>query len=267
MPALPAEQFRRLNLMAGTARSLEQELITDEDKAVWDRDIALICDDLTKLVDPELGVDLLAEKAFYDAAMQVAKGYFDKVPFGGLKSATGQFGFRLITPQDLKNSATGDHPALYSWIQTATLVASARSYSDWGASGMIGVSAAANPVYVRNAVNKQAVIAFHRLISYKPSPRIIHVEFNINDYPYVPYAVEPYSKIGKEGKLFKIIPMPGRVILHPGGHMYITLWFDTETGAVVPPADDAATAKIDIEIALFGLVFGQYDYLADTELV
>jgi len=262
-PALPAEKFRRLNLMAGTARSLDQETVTPEDVEIWERDFAVICDDLTKLVDPELGSDLRAEKAFYEAALQVAKGYFDKVPFGGLKSATGQFGFRLITAQDLKNSAAGGTPALYSWVQTAALIASGRSYSDWGASGMIGVSAASNPFYVRNAVNQQAVMAFHRLLSYKPSPRIIHVEFNINDYPYVPYAVEPYSKITKENKLFKIIPMPGRVILHPGGHMYITLWFDTQTGGLVPPA----TQNIDIEIALFGLVFGQYDYLADTELV
>jgi len=264
MPALPAEKFRRLNLMAGTARSLEQETITPEDSEIWERDFALLCDDLTKLVDPELGADLRAEKAFYDAAIQVAKGYFDKTPFGGLKSATGQFGFRLITPQDLKQGAGATTPALYSWVQTATMVTSAQSFSDWGASGMIGLSAAANPIYVCNLANQQEVMAFHRLISYKPAPRIIHVEFNINDYPYVPYAVEPYSKISKQDKLFKIIPMPGRVILHPGGKMYITLWFDTETGPVTPPA---VRDVIDVEIALFGLVFGQYAYLADTALV
>jgi len=257
MPALPAEKFRKLNLMAGTARSLEQELLTPQDLEIWERDFALICDDLTKLVDPELGSDLRGEKAFYEAAMQVAKGYFDKNPFGGLKSATGQFGFRLITPQDLKTSAAGGTPALYSWVQTAALTASGRSYD----TGIIGASA--GNAYIRNAANKEAVMAFHRLISYKPSPRIIHVEFNINDYPYVPYSVEPYSKITKENKLFKIIPMPGRVLLHPGGKLYITLWFDTETGAAAPPASQS----IDIEIALFGLIFGQYDYLASSELV
>lgn len=265
MPAMQAEKFRKLNLMAGTARSLEQELVTPEDTEVWDRDFALLCDDLSNLVDPELGADLLSEKAFYDAALQVAKGYFDKNPFGGLKAATGQFGFRLISPQDLKQLAAGDNPALYSWVQTATLVASSRSYGQWGASGIsTGLSQTANPFYARSAANKKAVIAFHRLISYKPSPRIIHIEFNINDYPYVPYTVEPYSKIAKNDKLFKIIPMPGRVILHPGGRMYITLWFDTETGAVHPPA---IRDVIDVEIALFGLVFGQYDYLASAELV
>lgn len=264
MPAVTGEQFRKLNLMAGTARSLEVEPLTEEDITIWERDFALLSDDLTKLVDPELGNDLRNEKAFYDEAIKVAKGYFDKIPFGGLKSATGQFGFRLITPQDLKQGAGATTPALYSWVQTATMIESGHSYSDWGASGMIGLSAAANPIYVCSVANQQEVMAFHRLLSYKPSPRIIHVEFNINAFPYVPYAVEPYSKITKENKLFKIIPMPGRVILHPGGRMYITLWFDTKTGAVTPPA---VRDVIDVEIALFGLVFGQYDYLADTALV
>lgn len=256
-PAMKEEQFTKLNLMAGTARSLEQELLTPQDNEVWVRDFNVICDDLTKIVDRELGADLRAEKAFYDAAMQVAKGYFDKNPFGGLKAATGQFGFRLITPQDLKTTGAGGTPALYSWLQTASLTASGRSY-DTGIIGYGGASA-----YVRNAANKQAVMAFHRLISYKPSPKIVHVEFNINDYPYVPYSVEPFSKISKEHKLFKIIPMPGRILLHPGGKMYVTLWFDPETGTSEPPA----TKNIDIEVALFGLIFGQYDYLASSELV
>ncbi|GAI36266.1 unnamed protein product [marine sediment metagenome] len=58
--------------------------------------------------------------------------------------------------------------------------------------------------------------------------------------------------------------MPGRVLLHPGSKMYITFWFDTETGPALPPA---VKDTIDVEIALFGLVFGQYDYLADARLV
>jgi len=258
MPALPAEKFRRLNLMAGTARSLDQETITPEDVEIWERDFALICDDLTKLVDAELGADLRAEKAFYEAALQVAKGYFDKIPFGGLKSATGQFGFRLITAQDLKTTAAGTSPAYYSWAQTLTSGTSGRSYQT------AAIGYAGSHAYVRNSANKQAVMAFHRLISYKPSPMVVHVGFNINDYPYVPYTVEPYSKITKENKLFKIIPMPGRVILHPGGKIYITLYFDRQSGLVVPGTIDDLV--IDIEIAPFGLIFGQYDYLASSEL-
>lgn len=256
MPAVTEAEFRRLNLMAGTARSLETEPITAEDISVWERDFALLCNDLTKLVDPELGADLRNEKPFYDEAIKVAKGYFDKNPFGGLKAATGQFGFRLISPQDLKTTAEGGTPAYWSWIQTVTTTTSTSVKAQ-----ALGYST--SHAYVRNAANKKAVMAFHRLISYKPSPRVIHVIFNINDYPYVPYSVEPFSKIAKENKLFKIIPMPGRIILHPGAKMYVNLYFDLETGATAI----SGTSNVDIEIAPFGIIFGQYDYLAASELI
>ena len=258
MPAMSQEQFTKLNLMAGTARSLEQEIITGDDSKVWERDFDLLVNDLTKLVDPELGNDLRAEKGFYDAALQVAKGYFDKNPFGGLKSATGQFGFRLISPQDFKTDAEGATPAFYSWVNTIATVTS----GSYAASGYLFGRQSVNNVYIRNAANKKAVIAFHRLISYKPSPRVIHVMFNINDYPYVPYTVEPFSKISKENKLFKVIPMPGRVILHPGGKLFINLFFDLLTGTT----GISGSSNVDIEIAPFGIIFGQYDYLASSEL-
>ena len=100
------QEFRELNLMAGTTRRLEQELLTPDENEIWNRDFALLCDDLSKLVDPELGEDLRREKPFYDAALQVAKGSFNKMPFGGLKASTGQFGFRLLAAQDLKEAAS-----------------------------------------------------------------------------------------------------------------------------------------------------------------
>uniref|UniRef100_A0A6M3M722 Uncharacterized protein n=1 Tax=viral metagenome TaxID=1070528 RepID=A0A6M3M722_9ZZZZ len=253
MPALPAEQYTRLNLMAGTARSLEQELLTSEDVKVWERDFALLCDDLTKLVDPDIGADLRSEKAFYEAALQVAKGYFDKLPFGGLKSATGQFGFRLIGPQDLKSSSTTDlSPVLWSWVRTLAMT-----------SGNTEVANAFSAAfYASSKANASAVIAWHRLLSYKPAPRLLYVQWKVNEYPYAPYSVEPYSKIAKENKLFKIVPMPGRIILHPGGKCDCDMYFDRETGST----DPSGSANIDVEIGLFGLVFGEYDYLAATGL-
>jgi hypothetical protein len=257
-PALAQDVFTNLNLMAGTARSLEQEAVNDQDNQVWNRDFALLADELSKFVDPELGADLKAEKTFYGAALQVAKGYFDKKPFGGLKAATGQYGFRLLLPQDLKTSAAGTTPAFYSWVQTITSFSSGRTLK----TGAIGSSGGA--FYTCSTANKQAVIAFHRLLSYKPTPRVLAVEWNVNSYPYTPYVVEPYSKISKSDKLFKIIPMPGRIILHPGGSAYATLYFDMEGGAVAPAA---APSNIDVEIALFGLVFAEYDYLASANLV
>jgi hypothetical protein len=255
MVAVTGEQFASMNIMAGTARSLERSTLSSDDKKVWDRDFDLIVKDMKKLVDVELAEDLQGEKDWYTSACEVAKGYFNDKPFGGLKSSTGQFGFRLLGPQDLKTDATGATPAFYSWLQTLT-TSSGKSYKQYA----IGYGSAA--VYSRNASEKKEVIAFHRLLSYKPTPKIILVEFSVNDYPYVPYNVEVFSKIAKDDKLFKIIPMPGRVLLHPGGHFYTHMYFDLGTGATAP----SGTNDVDIEVAPFGLVFAEYDYLAASEL-
>lgn len=254
MPVVTAEAFQRLNLMAGTIRSLEQKALSPDDSAIWNRDFKLICDDLQKLVDPELGADLRSEEAFYMAAAQVAKGYFDGHPFGGLKSATGQFGCRLAIAQDLKTAATATTAKMYSWMQTgpATTASTSKVVK------LIGAGAA---VYTCSAVNQQEVLAFHRLISYKPSPRIIAVVFTINDYPYPPYTVEPFSKIGKADKLFKILPIPGRVILPPGASIYIDAYIEAEETTSL-----TGSLSLDYEVGLFGLVFGEYDYLKDAEI-
>lgn len=255
MAEMAPSAFSGLNLMAGTARSLQQENLSSEDKQVWDRDFQILVDDLTDLTDEQLGKDLAAEKDFYTGACQVAKGYFDEKPFGGLKAATGQYGFRLIGPQDLKTTSAGGTPAFYSWVQTVTTT-SGKSYKT-GALGFGGSN-----VYARDAANKAAVIGFHRLLSYKPNPKLVNVEFNVNGYPYMPYAVHQFSKVEKAQKLFRVIPMPGRILLHPGGYFYATFYFDLETGATAP----SGTNDVDIEIGPFGLVFAEYDYLAGSEL-
>lgn len=252
MVAITGEQFGKMNIMAGTARSLERSTLSSEDKTVWDRDFDLLVQDLKKLVDLELGTDLEAEKGWYTAAVEVAKGYFNDKPFGGLKSATGQFGFRLLGPQDLKTDAAGGTPKFYSWLQKVTTT-SVKTYADI-------VSDAA---YARNASEKKSVIAFHRLVSYKPSPKLVALRFNINDYPYVPYTLEMFSQVQRDAKLIKIVPMPARVLLHPGGKFHLRGFFDLGTGASAP----VGTTDIDVEIAPFGMIFAEYDYLAETELI
>jgi len=249
------DSFAKLNIMAGTARAYEQGELTEEERRLWDRDFDLICTDLEGLVDAQLGADLRDEKDFYTSSCQVAKGYFNDIPFGGLKCSTGQFGFRLLSPQDFKTTATSETPAFYSWVQTVT-TSSGHSY----ATAALGYNG--GDMYCQNVASKAAVISFHRLLSYKPSPRLIYVEFSVNGYPYVPYSVHPFSKVDKIGKLFKVIPMPARICLHPGGRMYATLYFDTETGATAP----SGTTDLDIEIGPFGLVFGEYDYLASAAI-
>jgi hypothetical protein len=251
-----ADDFTRMNIMAGTAKSFVQRPLTPDDLAIWNRDFDLLISDLSRLVDPEIGADLAGEKAWYTNACAVAKGYCDDKPLGGLKSTTGQFGFRLITPQDLTTSATSDTPAYYSWRQTLTMDASKTK-----ASYAFGYNSGA--VYAQNVAQIRCILAFHRLISYTPDPRLIAVEFNVNDSPYAPYSVEPFAKIAKgAAKLYKIIPMPGRILLQPGGHFYSHFYFDLRGGATAP----SGSQIIDVEIAPFGIAFGDYDYLASSNL-
>ncbi len=250
------EQFNSMNIMVGTAKSLEQEMLKPDEMATFERDFQLICNDLARLADPELGADLWAEKDFYVGAAQVAKGYFDKIPFGGMKASTGQFGFRLIGPQDLKQAASATTPAYYSWQQTVQNTAS-KTYKTYA----LGYSS--GQVYTCNAANSKEVLGFHRLISYKPAPDLILAEWTVNDFPYAPYGVEPFSKVGKANKLFKVIPIPGRVVIHPGGGFHLKLYFDLGTGASTPSSTQVSK---DIEIGLFGLVFGEYSYLAGSTL-
>ena len=256
MAQIGAAEFKGMNIMAGTARGLNREGLSSEDLKVWDRDFDLLVDDLSKVIDQELGANLAAEKAFYQSAAEVAKGYFDSKEFGGLKAGTGQFGFRLAGPQDLKQAATdATNPAGYSWVRKVTTTSIKTEVTH-----VLGYGAAA--AYACNESSHKEVLAFHKLISFKPSPRIQYIEFTVNDYPYTPYNVELFSKIAKDGKLYKLIPMPARVILHPGGKIAVDMYFDLEQGQTAP----VGTSDIDIEIGVFGLVFGEYDYLDAAEI-
>lgn len=246
-----AEQFTRLNLMAGTARSLEQAELKPDDIAIFNRDFDLLAAELSKLVDPELGADLAVEKEFYLAACQIAKGYFNNKPFGGLKSATGQYGMRFIIPQDFRTaSGGGTGNQLYSWFQTKVTGSAVSTFDLFGASG--------TEILAETEAERKVVMAFHRLLSYKPDPQLIMLQFTINDYPYAPYSLEPYAKILKDEKLFKIIPLMGKVVLHPGGKLYVKAWIDRLlSGTTV----FSGTYTLDIEIAPFGLTFAEQGYL------
>lgn len=254
MVAIVGQDFAKLNLMAGTARTLEQTALTPTDTTVFDRDFDMLVEKLIK-VDRELGENLMAEKEFYRGANQVAKGYFNDKPFGGLKASTGQYGMLLLSPQHLKDSAGGTGRKFYSWGQTVTTDSGITWANILGASGTECFASAES--------EKKEVIAFHTFISYKPDPKLILLGMEINDYPYTPWNVEPYAKITKAEKLFKLLPIPGRVILHPGGKFRLKGFFDLTTGSTLP---GTTGTSIDVEIAPFGLCFAEYDQLADAHI-
>jgi len=245
--------FEDLNIMAGTARAFEQKELTETDRRIFNRDFDMLVAKLVK-VDAELGESLKDEKDFYLGVAQIAKGYFNEKPFGGLKSATGQFGMCLLYPQNLKDAASGTQTNNHSWTRTLTTDSSDTDADIFGSSSA--------PLYAESTAEEREVIAWHTLLSYKPDPRLILIELNVNDYPYTPWSVEPFAKISKADKLFKLLPMPGRVILHPGGKFYMRGWFDLMVNTA-----PSGTNSIDVELALFGLTFAEYAQLAVANIV
>jgi hypothetical protein len=239
-----------LTILAGTGKALERKELTQEEREIYDSDFDLLVNDLTKLVDPDLGRDLSEQKEFYAAVAEVAKGYFDK-PFGGLKCSTGEYGMRFIIPQDFRTqSGGGDGYQYYSWFRTLTTSSGESDADLWGSSS--------NPILAETEAEHRTVIAFHRLLSYKPDPRLIMLQLTINSYPYTPYGVEPFAKIMKDEKMFKVIPLPGGIVLHPGGKLYLKVWFDPQSSGTTVMA---STTTVDTEIAPFGLLFGEQAYL------
>lgn len=255
MPEIVGPEFVKLNLMAGTARLLEQVALKPDDLTIFNRDFDLLVEKLAKS-DPELGANFAAEKEFYLGVCQIAKGYFNEKPFGGLKSATGQYGMNLIAPQNLKTASEGTTRSYYSWGQTVTVL-SGLTYAH-----VLGSGTAAS-CFASAEAEKKEVIGFHAFLSYKPDPKLMLLGVQINDYPYAPWDIEPYAKITKADKLFKILPIPGRIILHPGGKFSLKGFFDLTCGST---RGAGADTDIDVEIAPLGLTFAEYDQFEDSHI-
>lgn len=253
---MAGEEFSRLNILTGTAKKLEQKPLTARDEEVFSRDFDMLVHKLAK-VDEELGANLGAEKEFYVGVCQIAKGYFDMIPFGGLTCAIGQFGMNFISPQYLDSNATGTKKQ-YSWFQTLSLTSGVTT------ADFLGGPTGSTQCYAEATIQERTVLGFHTLISYSPDPQLQLIRINVNDYPYVPFNVEPFAKITKPDKLFKLIPLPGRIVINPGGKFYISGYFDKGTGTSTP---GATPSTLDIEIAPFGLIFAEYGKLAAANLL
>jgi len=217
-------------LMVGKLTRLERTPLTPDDSKVFERDFNRIVNHL-ELVDPELARDLERHRDFYRVACEIAKGYFDGKPFGGLRPDSGQFGFSLIRPQDW---------GVNTWKKSVTA-----GWNDlFGSSG--------SPIVASAEKLKSTVFAWHSYISYTPNPKLIALRHNINGYDYVTYTVHPFSYIAKPMKTFKVIFLPAEIIIHPGGRFYVRACFE-EAG--------------EVEIAPFGIIFAEHDYLAEEKWI
>jgi hypothetical protein len=243
-----AEQSR---LMVGKIEALKFTELDSREVGIFEADWKLLIEELNK-IDPELGQSFAEEKELYAHAAGVAKGYFQDKPFGGFKAGSGEFGFRLITPQDFATNATFSTTTnrKKKWSHTMTFD---HASSDIWIYLFAGTSSTTT-IKTSTTQDQRNVLCFHKLISYSPSPRLQNMIWTVNRFPYGAFSVEPFGKIEKPFKSWKLIPMPGPILLHPGGELNCKASFDKVLGVAV-----AETFTLDI--APLGLVYAEYDYL------
>lgn len=230
-----------VDVLTGKIAKLEYKDPTPDEKALFREFFDILIEELRKM-DEELARSYEENYDFYIYALGVAKGYFDK-PYGGKNASSGQFGSVLMRPQDAYYSSTTQYN---HWKRTLTASSTKQNLFGGGST---------DPIKASTTSEKKSVLAFHKLLSYHPSPKLQTVLWTVNRFPYIHHGVEPFSKIPKLGKTFKIIPIPaktpGGVILHPGGQFYTEVF-----------AEETVTS----EIALLGLCFAEYDYLVDEAI-
>lgn len=223
-----------IDLLTGKIAKLEYKEPTSDESGLFDESWNQKLGQLGA-VDAELVETFDKNKDLYLYALGVAKGYFDK-PYGGKNASSGQFGDRLITPSDFYYGSTTQYN---NWKKTIAAIG-------WGA--LFGSSA--DPIKASTTMEMRTVLAFHKLLSYAPAPKIMMYLWNVNRFPYIAHSIEPHCKIPKAHKTFKLIPLPvrspGGVVLHPGGELYVRAAYE-ELG--------------DLELAVMGLIFAEYDYI------
>jgi hypothetical protein len=120
---------------------------------------------------------------------------------------------------------------------------------DWSAIfGTVG-----SPVTPSNTASYHSVLAWHNLISYQPGTRLQQLQQNVGSYNYPTVAIEQAAKIDKTFKKFKLIPIEGVYLLIPTNTWYLQGSFQKNVFANVESYTE--------EIAVLGLVFGEYSYL------
>ena len=225
-----AEEEAKTDLMVGRTDPYDYKEPSDEEMELFNDSFKRKVEEL-KLIDVDIYNSFMNARPFYNHALGVAKAVLE-VPYGGDRCSSGQFGDTFIRPYDLAMSQTVDFD---TWLKTISALG---WQALWGSS--------ADPIEPSITAMQKAVHAFHKLIAYGPSPSIQQMAWNINKFTYPTISVEPFSKISKPEKVIKLIPMPGQVLVIPGGSYYVRI----------------ACEKVGtIEVAPLGLVFAEYKYL------
>jgi len=220
-----------IELLVGKIARLEFKEPDKTDRELWDKAWEVKIEALRRH-NPTIADYFEGYRGFYDYALGVAKGYFDK-PYGGDRASSGQYGSILIRPQDFAYMLP-NAKKYNAWTKTVT--------TGWG--NLFGD--ATDPIKASTVSEKRSLLAFHGFVSYRPTPRIQQLLLNVNRFPYVVNVVEIISKTPKLHTVIKFIPLSAPIIIHPGGEFYVRAAFDSAG---------------EIEVAPLGFCFAEFDYL------
>lgn len=209
---------------------------------------------MSSIADADMVAGYQANFSAYAWAASQAKSVLQEA-FGGLRPVSGQFGWRLFTPQDIGTSfnfaATPPTSNVHTWRQSIVLAASHTSATLFNITGM------------STTIGQRNFHSFHGFVSWRPGSRIVAMTLTINLIPYTVWGADVFSKTPKTLKPFRMFPLgvdngKDGAIVWPG---------NTSTWSLViteDPEDIAFSAGQTIieEIAPMGLVFGEYTYLA-----
>ena len=240
-----------VKIMLGKTPVLRHVPLTPEGAALFREDFTKFVDRMRK-IDPEIADSFMEHFDFYEYAAGIAKGAFFEVGFGGFEPSSGQFGMKELNAPDIGTinwEATSGripgHSDVHTWVKSYTLDANVSWADIFGSAG--------KPVRPSVTAEHRSLHAFHALVSWKPGTRLTAIRWDINEVPYTHFGVEAFSKIAKEGKTLRLIPLPMPVLIHPEGQYFMRGRFEK--------VDFTVSETYTEEIGILGLVFAQYNYL------
>jgi len=210
---------------AGKVRTVPYRPLNDKEIAVFDRDFDMFVTHLNKH-DPEIAQNFNAKREWYKVAAGIFAETFD-LPFGGVETASGEFGFAFPIPS---------YPFLVArtWVKTVA--------AGWG--NLFGASG--SEIAGNSTVTTRRMYAYQGLLSVMGDPKLIALLFVINGYTYPAQHMLAQVKIPKKDTWIREIPLAKGVLIHPTGKHFMRAAFE-QAGQV--------------ELIPLGLMFAEHDYL------
>jgi len=217
--------------LTGKVKELPYKPLEDNEIKTFESDFADLVAGLRKL-DDELADTFDAAYEFYLHCAGIFKGIINR-PFGGIEPSTGQFGMRLLMPQDFIVGGA-------IWSNTWLVDLTAGWQDLWGS--------ASTPVSPNNERGREAMFAFHTIVSYGYAPKLEYIKFWVNGYTYPVWSIHDYCKVKKLHKAIWMIHLPKYPLITTDSQFYTRVAAEEAGKAYLRP---------------LGLTFATFEYLRE----